>query len=310
MMKMKLKRVQYYLESSLRHRYPDGVELICPDGILSLSDEINASALHTHESEDDDQSVIASEHPKDNTGNVSEMNFRGWWKELDAVSRYSTLHRSLEVLAATLRKAPVDGVIGFSQGATLAIMLAALCEGSSQRLEALAAQGHPINIQPPQPPFKFAVVSCGHKGTDEFYDGFYNPRLTTPVYFDVATLDHMIDLPGSEAWARSSWTSRVSIRKGGHWFPTSKADSRAMASFVVGCVVDDGREELSSRLIGDSELGGGRRVLNHADSASDLKEMVGCASRSSSSVGSSQRNRRKVVRIRKKACSYLVLRLQ
>ncbi|GAB7324470.1 hypothetical protein MBLNU13_g08393t1 [Cladosporium sp. NU13] len=235
MMQMKLKRFQHHLERSLRHQYPDGVELICPDGILSLSDEINAGGSHTHETEEDDKS-IATGTIRHDAGNVTEMDFRGWWKELDTVSRYSTLQSSLKMLASMLRTTPVDGIIEFSQGATLATMLAALCENSPGRLEALRAQGDPIDIPPPQPPFKFAVVSCGHKGTDEFYDGFYNPRLTTPVYFDVATLDHMIKPELSEGWVEVSRNCRVEIRKGGHWFPTGEGDSRAMAGFVVDCV--------------------------------------------------------------------------
>ena len=144
-MGMKLKRFQHHLERSLRHRYPDGVELICPDGILSLSDEINAGGSHSHETEDDDQNITTTttttttttENARIDPENVTEMDFRAWWKELDTVSRYSTLHQSLKVLTGMLRKNPVDGVIGFSQGATLATMLAALCEGSSDRLEAL-----------------------------------------------------------------------------------------------------------------------------------------------------------------------------
>ena len=158
-------------------------------------------------------------------------------------------------------------------------MLVALCEGSPERLEALAAQGHPItDIPPPQRPFKFAILSCGHKGTDEFYDGFYNPRLTTPLYFDIGTYDHMIKTSLSEAWVQVSHTTEVKIRNGGHWFPTSEADARAMAGFAAEHVVEDGR----SRSIGDSSAEGGSVVVR-TDSACAIKGvgLVGWGSRSS-----------------------------
>lgn len=333
-MELKLKRLKHHLERSLSNQYPDGVELICPDGILSLSNEINAGSTcafsqpndtntHTHDFETTDHSPSSSpeEEPTLNPTSLTALNFRGWWKELDTVSRYSTLHQTLHTLAAMLRANPVDGIIGFSQGATLAIMLTALCEASTSpsRLTALANQGDPLmDIEPPQQPFKFALVSCGHKATDEFYGGFYNPRLTTPVYFDVATLDHMIKPELSEAWVQVSQTSRVSIRNGGHWFPTSEGDARAMAGFVVECVGGGGGHGSVEQPVG---LGGevgvegrGRRADGRAmirsDSACDVKDMVAPGSRSSSSGSPSMKGRKRVLRVRKKGASFLVLRLQ
>lgn len=334
-MALKLKRLRHHLEHSLSQQYPDGVEIICPNGILSLSDEINANGggfsqssqndteTHTLECNDADHSSASSEgEPTLDPSSITTMDFRGWWKELDTTSRYTSLSRTLRTLCTLLRASPVDGIIGFSQGATLAIMLAALCEASTSpsRKAALANQGAPmLDIEPPQAPFKFALVSCGHKATDEFYGGFYNPRLTTPVYFDVATLDHMIKPSLSAAWVEVSQNSRVSIRNGGHWFPTSEADARAMAGFAAECVVGGGGGDCSAEQTVDlsGEVGltvRGRReegrAMIRSDSAVDLKDMVGPGSRSSSSGSPSARGRRRILRVRKKGASFLVLRLQ
>jgi hypothetical protein len=345
-MALKLKRLRHHLEHSLSQQYPDGVEIICPDGILSLSNEINAGGAssqsndidaHTHDFEALDHSTSSSssssssleEEPTLNPTSITSMNFRGWWKELDTINRYSTLHQTLHTLSTLLRAHPVDGIIGFSQGATLAVMLAALCEASTtpSRLSALANQGAPlIDISPPQPPFKFAVVSCGHKATDEFYSGFYNPPLTTPVYFDVATLDHMIKPSLSEAWVKVSQNrhSRVSTRNGGHWFPTSESDARAMASFVVECVGGGEGYRSAQQASGlGGEVGvegrgrrGDGRAMIRSDSACDIKDMdmdmvgpPGSRSSSSSGGGLSMRGRKRVLRVRKKGPSSLVLRL-
>lgn len=112
-------------------------------------------------------------------------------------------------------------------------MLAALCEGTPARLKALAAQGDPIFLDPPQGPFKFALLSCGYKGTGEFYRGFYAPRLTTPVLFDTATLDHMVGPALSDEWTAVGKGSLTVSRVGGHWFPTDERSLAAMVSFAA-----------------------------------------------------------------------------
>lgn len=297
-MRLKLRRLQQHLEHTLSDQYPDGVEIICPDGILSLSDDINTGYSYGYEPENLESRTSKNAKPAPDT--TTNMNFRGWWKELDIVGRYKSLHRSLEMLCAMLWANPVDGIIGFSQGAALATMLTALCEGGPERIQALANQGDPIDILPPQAPFKFALLSCGYRGTDEFYDGFYSPRLTTPTFFDIATFDHMVGPCLSESWVQVSQTSRISTRKGGHWFPTSEADLRDMASFATQSVIDYNNSANASRFASDS-LFAGRTGAGHVvvrkDSACELRPTA--ILKPCPNTSSSQRSRR-VVRIRKK----------
>jgi hypothetical protein len=218
MMFRKLRQLQHRLDKSLGHEYPGGVEMVCPDGTIALAPSIQGD----------------SEKPRGQPTyqDLMDMNLRGWWKNLDTVNRYNGIIESLEMLAAMLRENHFDGIIGFSQGATLATMLAALCEGDSSRLRALAEQGEPVVIAPPQPPFKFALLSCGYKGTEKYYSGFYNPRLTTPILFDIATLDHMVETSLSNEWISVSHTSQNILRRGGHWFPTDEKSLCSMVSFA------------------------------------------------------------------------------
>lgn len=216
MMRRKLRQLQSRLEHLLMHEYSGGVEMVCPDGTIALAPGTATGGIHGERAIRD----------------LMEMNLRGWWKNLDTVNQYKGLLQSLEVLAATLRENPFDGIIGFSQGATLATMLAALCEGSSARFQALTGQGEPVFIAPPQPPFKFALLSCGYKGTEKYYSGFYSPRLTTPILFDVAILDHMVEPWQSDEWVSVCAKGQKMLRQGGHWFPTNEKSLCGMASFV------------------------------------------------------------------------------
>lgn len=217
MMRRKLRQLRSRLEQLLMHEYPGGVEIVCPDGTIALAPGTATGGLHGGRAIRD----------------LMDMNLRRWWKNLDNVNQYKGLLRSLEVLAAMLRENPFDGIIGFSQGATLATMLAALCEGGSTRLRALAEQGEPVLIARPQHPFKFALLSCGYKGTEKYYSGFYSPRLTTPILFDVATLDHMVEPSQSDEWVSVCARGQKIVRQGGHWFPTNEKSLSSMASFAL-----------------------------------------------------------------------------
>ncbi|KAM0713178.1 hypothetical protein Q7P35_000630 [Cladosporium inversicolor] len=158
MMQLKLKKLREIVEEALIDQYPGGVGIVCPDGVLALAQNISADWSHgDNDPEAEHETPLAT-----TTG----MDFRAWWTELDNINRYQALHESLEFLADLLRRNPVDGIIGFSQGATLATMLTSICEGGPKRMRALSTQGDPIRIPPPQAPFKFALLSCGHKGTD------------------------------------------------------------------------------------------------------------------------------------------------
>lgn len=217
MMQRKLRQLRSCLAHLFKHEYPGGVEVLCPDGTIALAPGTATGGLHGEREMQD----------------LMDMNLRGWWTNLDNVNQYKGLLNSMEILADMLRENPFDGVIGFSQGATLATMLAALCEGGSARVQALAEQGESVSIAPPQPPFKFALLSCGYKGTEKYYSGFYSPRLTTPMLFDVATLDHMVEPSQSHEWVSVCTRSQKIVRQGGHWFPTNEKSLSSMVSFAA-----------------------------------------------------------------------------
>lgn len=159
------------------------------------------------------------------------LNCRAWWTAFDNDNKFKEIHLSLSMLHEMLRQKPVDAVIGFSQGACLATMLTALCENNPDRMHALSQQGDPIYIDPPQSAFHFALLSCGFRGTAEWYDGFYTPQLTTPIMFTVADLDTVVAPSLQDDWVTVGDRSQVIRHKGGHWFPVDKASLQKLAKF-------------------------------------------------------------------------------
>ncbi len=152
----------------------DSIEFIYPDGILQLRSP--------------DTSDDASHNIKE-----SSTDMRAWWHNLDGVNPYIHIEETLASLAVLAHtRGPFTGVIGFSQGATLAAMFTAWCESGSvpgrhESMQAMAKAKQnalllEILSQPPQQrPLDFAVYCSGYRGTPEYYWGFYEPRIGTPT---------------------------------------------------------------------------------------------------------------------------------
>lgn len=158
-----------------------------------------------------------------------------WWRVLNVVDRYHELENTMTWLVDYVRRVgPIDGVIGFSQGAVLGMMLASLCEGyqSPQRRDALASQGAPIHDLPPQPPLKFAVSFCGFRGTIGYYEGFYNPKIVTPSMLIVADLDTMVSEERSSELIKSCHKPVILRHQGGHFVPSDRKTMNNVAGFV------------------------------------------------------------------------------
>lgn len=162
-----------------------------------------------------------------------DVNMRAWWKTLDDTSLYPELPSSLESLAGLLRAHPVDGIIGFSQGACTAMMLTALCEGTPERLAALRRQGAPVDlIHPPQVPFKFTIACCGFSGNPTYYSGFYEPKISTPSLHLIADWDTMVVPEQSARLVQACLDPTVVRHRGGHHVPTDLRHLKIISDFI------------------------------------------------------------------------------
>ncbi|KAG9964683.1 acetyl-CoA synthetase-like protein, partial [Aureobasidium melanogenum] len=206
MMRLKMKTLWGSIESELKDHYPSGVEMDFVDGPVDLLGDLDET---------------------------SPIRLNAWWRALDDRSRYVELEASLTGIFTQLRERPVDAIIGFSQGAALAVMIAAILENTVERRAAIAKQGSPFLFPSiPQQPLKFVIAYSGFKGSPAFYSGFYEPKLSTPVLHILARLDHMIAPEDSAKLIRSCRNSEVAEHLGGHWIPRDPGMVSLVSTFI------------------------------------------------------------------------------
>lgn len=217
----------------------------------------------------------------------------GWWKRKDvSITRdgqaqrhgkptkeeaeviYTGLEASLSLIADVIKTAgPFDGVIGFSQGAALAAMLASLLEGPARKrafdTTAGGGMGYPACFLTKtttaargddgegegergggggcmiQPPLKFAVCYSGFRAPPgRRYGAFYEPRIQTPILHVLGQVDVVVE----EARARElvgvcEGGGRVVVHPGGHFVPSQRPWLDAVVGFVRERMEEGGREK-------------------------------------------------------------------
>jgi hypothetical protein len=169
------------------------------------------------------------------TSDSEELQAWAWWKALDVVSEYPELPSTLLYLHEYIQQAgPFDGVLGFSQGGALAVMLTSWCEATIRpaRRKALGAQRVPVTLDPPQAPFKFAICVSGYCSSPQYYKGFYDPQIQTPILHITAEWDIMVSSLRSRELTSTMGCVQVLHHPGGHYVPTGTASCSAAAKFI------------------------------------------------------------------------------
>lgn len=171
----------------------------------------------------------------------------GWWRRSNTADppEYVGLETGLETVAKILEsEGPFDGVIGFSQGACMAAMVASLLEGESRKQAFAKAQSKsPLAISFPapferlvHPPLKFCAAYSGFRAPGDRYRGFYEePHIQTPVCHFVGSLDSVVDESRTQALidaAGGSEKTQVVIHPGGHFVPSGKQYLDTIAVFI------------------------------------------------------------------------------
>jgi len=153
------------------------------------------------------------------------------------------LETGFECVSDMLRtQGPFDGVIGFSQGAAMAGLIAAALEtgrasswGASYPASFRDGDGKPIHG-----PLKFAVLYSGFKALDESVAGAFEPPIQTPTVHFIGSLDTVVEEKRSLALleACAVGNRRVVYHPGGHFVPASQRE-------YVGALVGFLREVLA-----------------------------------------------------------------
>ncbi|KAI9670736.1 MAG: hypothetical protein M1817_003846 [Caeruleum heppii] len=188
----------------------------------------------------------------------------GWWRKDDASGEYRDLDTGLATLAHVLEtQGPFVGVIGFSQGAAAAAMLASLLEPA--RLHAFTAYRASSNSvgmpYPPafltrngpdesgpdrviHPPLKFAVSYCGFAAPHPRYSAFYDPPISTPFLHFMGSLDTVVDesrtlrLVEACSIPDDMRSRRVINYPGGHFLPTQRVYLDLVIQFIRDTTAD------------------------------------------------------------------------
>ncbi|KAL9024429.1 MAG: hypothetical protein Q9196_006523 [Gyalolechia fulgens] len=178
----------------------------------------------------------------------------GWWRRKDLPHPttpgeteivYTGLQDGLTRIGEALKiDGPFDGVIGFSQGACAAGMVASLLEPGRRAVfdeatcedNALMEQ-FPVAFYDAQAPLKFAIIYSGFPAPNELrYAHFYLPKLKTPTLHFLGSVDGVVEEGRSRALIERCENARVVVHPGGHFLPSQRPWLDAAVGFVKECM--------------------------------------------------------------------------
>ncbi|KAL8998826.1 MAG: hypothetical protein Q9169_002164 [Polycauliona sp. 2 TL-2023] len=192
----------------------------------------------------------------------------GWWRRKDmphpsqkgeTAIVYTGLQDGLNRIAETIaEEGPFDGVIGFSQGACAAAMIASLLEPgrrdafasttSSQTKDSMETESFPPSFTSlHQPPFRFALVYSGFIAPGIRHINFYRPSIKTPTLHFLGALDGVVEEGRSQGLIEVCEGAKVVTHPGGHFLPSQRPWLDAAVGFVKECLEqspgDDGGQQ-------------------------------------------------------------------
>jgi len=217
------------LRKTLSKAFPAGIDLVYPTAPIRLTPADESFLAGTGTAGDGDS------RGKGDSGEKEELDAWAWWRrrrtssacqsggadaDVDAEAFiYEGIDDCFAALAALLATSgPFDGVIGFSQGAAAAAMLASLLEpGRRAAFEARYPDGGirypdcffaatPDGATAIHPPLRFAVAYSGFaaSGGGSPYAAFYEPEIRTPVLHFLGSQDVVVE--EKRVWP---WYARV-----------------------------------------------------------------------------------------------------
>lgn len=211
-------------------------------------------------------------------GKDEETDAYAWWRRKDLKDStlpepyvYEGMEEGLAKVAEVLKtEGPFDGVIGFSQGGALAGMVASLLEpGRREAFEKAQANGgmrYPESFEEDSgymvdaihPPLKFAVSYSGFGTPNPLYQGFYNPRIKTPMLHFLGSVDTVVEEKRSLMLVDACEGGReknVVYHPGGHFLPSSQRQYvGALVAFIREVMVDAEGRSAQEEKVEDMEV--------------------------------------------------------
>jgi predicted esterase len=163
----------------------------------------------------------------------------GWWKLRERGEPQDGVLEGLDTVAKALKEhGPMDGVMGFSQGAALAAMVTSLLEEG--RADAFAQVSDGMTYPPSfaeleHPPLKFGVCFSGLLNKHQKYTAFYEPKIQTQVLHVLGSMDTIVEESESLALAErceDGGAGMIIRHAGTHTVPSSERDIAAVIQFI------------------------------------------------------------------------------
>lgn len=198
---------------ALRKSMGKDIEMVFVDGpIVLLPVDLNGASSTTSLA-----ALGASE--ANTTSSDPSTTPRAWWKTNPEKTIAHGLEDSIIILRDILQRDRYDGVFGFSQGAAMAALLAALLERPHSYSPFL------IDGEAPHPPFKFCVAVSGFKAPGSLSAETFGTSYSTPTLHVIGRNDVIVIEERSKGLLDLSQNKRLEEHDGGHFVP-SKANWR------------------------------------------------------------------------------------
>lgn len=215
--------------------------------------------------------------PGYNNGNTEndkeETEAYGWFRRpATEPPTYKGLEDGLASVATLLKtEGPFDGVIGFSQGACLAFMVASLLEANRKESFDAAVATKEDSVEFPEsflpentgnhPPLKFAIVYSGFKAADPKWGALYDAQrpITTPVLHVMGTLDALVIEARSRQLIQAcagdpESEGKVVFHPGGHFVPSQRTYLEAAVGFIRRSLEGEAKKEEEEERVEDMDM--------------------------------------------------------
>ncbi|XP_066492328.1 esterase OVCA2 isoform X2 [Tiliqua scincoides] len=171
--------------------------------------------------------AVAAQQPQpgEAASELLEADSRGWWfsnpqeetfNASEEASSCTGLEESLDLVAdAFVKYSPIDGLLGFSQGAALVGIICALKQRGDSRF-----------------PFDFAILIAGFKSRATPHQSYYQESITVPSLHVLGETDRVIPAEMSRELASVFMEPVILTHPGGHFMPASPPQKKAYLEFL------------------------------------------------------------------------------
>ncbi|ROW13692.1 hypothetical protein VPNG_04515 [Cytospora leucostoma] len=187
---------------------------------------------------------------EDGNGNAAdadaEIDSWAWWRWEEATGVYINLRETFDSVARCIREdadGRIDAVIGFSQGACLAAMVASAMEklGDGNFRQAPAADPESrydwgwvdgLREANGNVPLKFSVLYSSFKPPQEELAWLFEPKIQTPTLHYIGSLDTVVSEERSRTLLDASQDPVLVTHPGGHFLPVKKEWAAPLVGFI------------------------------------------------------------------------------